>query len=348
MERAMQFEDFEREVRAYNEIYDRVETPISVHGDIGRLRAEYASLFDVFPNSVNESVRTRELIFDGHGGPIEGRLFSPKGAQAVTPAVIYIHGGGFIAGNVSVADGIASDIAATLGVRVVTFHYRLAPETRFPGALLDTVSVAEQVAARKDELGIDANCILLSGESCGGNLSVAGAMMLARKGSPPPIGIVPLNPIFDVHRWARKAVLDVSTSFANEIYEYTYGYLGPYFTWTDDAAASPLRARAIGRMPPAFFWTPRKDPLHLEVLQLAERLLEEGNSATVVIDEHAVHVPSVPAASSPSQTSRSKRFATAWPIYWAYQDVRWTTATLRRMDGIAQAAPRKKWRRMRG
>ena len=55
------------------------------------------------------------------------------------------------------------------------------------------------------------------------------------------------------------------------------------------STATALRSLVLGKMPPAYFWTPRKDPLHLEVLRLTERLIEEGNLAKIVIDEHAVH-----------------------------------------------------------
>lgn len=285
----MQCEDYENEVALYNKIYSEVETSISVHKDLARVRYEYVRLFRVFPNEIHDDVATRDLSFNGEGGPIPGRLFVPKGASDQTPAIIYIHGGGYIAGDISVADGIASDLAATLGIRVVSFGYRLSPDTHYPGALLDTVSVAEQVFERSAELGIDADKIMLSGESCGGNLSVTAAAVLSRKGNDRLKGIVPLNGIFDVHRWARQTVTNVSESFAKEIYEFTYGYLGPHFTWTEDTGASPLRARSLGKLPPAFFWSPVKDPLHLEVLQIAERMREEGGSAKVVLDDYAVH-----------------------------------------------------------
>ncbi|MEN3794649.1 alpha/beta hydrolase fold domain-containing protein [Fulvimarina sp. MAC3] len=98
--------------------------------------------------------------------------------------MVYIHGGGFIARELSVAVGIASDIAATLGVRVITFHYRLAPETRFPGALVDTLAVVEA------------------------------AMALTRKGGRQLREVVPVNAILDVHRWARCRVLDASPGWS--------------------------------------------------------------------------------------------------------------------------------------
>lgn len=281
--------EYEADVIEYENSYHDIMVPINTHHDVMRMRREYPELYKVYKNEMHSGAEAREISFESDGNTIAGRMFHKKGCQGNAPCIIYIHGGGFVAGDLTVVDGMASELAVDLGARVITFNYRLAPEACFPAALVDTVAVIEQVFNRCKELGVDSSRVILSGESCGGNISIAAPMVLRAKGGPTLCGIAPINPIFDVHRWARREVMDVSQSYADELYEYTSNYLGPHFTWIDDTGASPLRSQALGKMPPAFVWACRSDPLHLEALQLSERLVQEGNVAECFIDEYATH-----------------------------------------------------------
>ncbi|WP_372425144.1 alpha/beta hydrolase [Salinarimonas chemoclinalis] len=282
--------DPETEVAAYERIYDTAVNDEEALHDLPRFRQEYCALFRVFPNAVNPDVVTRDVVFEtADGTRLVGRLFRPRDAMGALPCLIYAHGGGFISGELWVTDGIASDFAARLGMAVVTYEYRLAPEHPFPVPLLDSVAVIEEVFARARELEVDPDRIAFGGESCGGNFAVAAPMVLAAKGGPRLRGALPVNPVFDVHRWARREVTDVDPAFAEEMYVFTSGYLGPDFTFVDSAGASPLRAARIGPLPRTFAWAAQKDPLHLELVELAARIRAEGGEIDYALDPHAVH-----------------------------------------------------------
>ncbi|WP_372425145.1 alpha/beta hydrolase [Salinarimonas chemoclinalis] len=282
--------DPEAEVAEYNRIYATVIDDVEALRELSRFRREFLDLFRTFPNSVNEAVVTRELVFDLPDATcIRGRLFRPRDATGETPCLVYAHGGGFVCGELWMTDGIASDIAARLGISVVTFAYRIAPEHPFPVPLLDCVAVIEEVFARARELEVDPDRIAFGGESCGGNFAISAPMVLAAKGGPRLRGALPVNPVFDVHRWARREVTDVDPAFAEEMYVFTSTYLGPRFLHVDSAGASPLRAARIGPLPRTFAWAAQKDPLHLELVELAARIRAEGGEIDYALDPHAVH-----------------------------------------------------------
>src|SRR5208283_1084382 len=81
-----------------------------------------------------EPVQTVEdRVLPGPGGPLAGRLYTPLSATAsLTPGLVYLHGGGLVAGSVDTHDGIARSLANAAGCRVLSLGYRLAPEHPFP------------------------------------------------------------------------------------------------------------------------------------------------------------------------------------------------------------------------
>ena len=102
---------------------------------------------------------------------------------------LYLHGGGYCSGDLAYAKCFASMLADKLGVRVFTYEYRLAPESKFPAALDDTVAAY----LRLSELGYRASDIVLCGESAGGGLCYALCLRLLELGHELPAGIVAVS-----------------------------------------------------------------------------------------------------------------------------------------------------------
>ncbi len=111
-----------------------------------------------------------------------------------TGLVLYIHGGGYTAGGLDYAKGFASTLSARLGMRVLTFEYRLAPENPYPAALDDTL-LAYRVAL---DLGYSSEYIVLAGESAGGGLCYALSMKIKELSLPRPAGIIAISPWCDL------------------------------------------------------------------------------------------------------------------------------------------------------
>lgn len=109
---------------------------------------------------------------ENHEVPI--RIYSPKGKdRQKSSAVIYIHGGWFIAGGFETHDAVARKIANKTGSAVIFVDYRLAPEHPFPTGLNDCIDTVKWVIENAESLGIDADQIGIIGDSAGGALAAS-------------------------------------------------------------------------------------------------------------------------------------------------------------------------------
>ncbi len=114
--------------------------------------------------------RVENSTIPGPAGAIPVRLYAPDGT-APFPVLLYFHGSGWVLNNLDTHDAICR--ALTNGARCLTVSvdYRLAPENPFPAAVNDCFAAATWIAQHAAELGGDAGCIAVGGDSAGGNLS---------------------------------------------------------------------------------------------------------------------------------------------------------------------------------
>ena len=108
--------------------------------------------------------------------------------------ILYLHGGGYTAGNLSYAKGFASVLASKCGIRVLAVEYALAPENVFPKALDDCLEAYGYLLSN----GYDPSQIILAGESAGGGLCYALCEKLRDKGRTLPAGIIAISPWVDL------------------------------------------------------------------------------------------------------------------------------------------------------
>ncbi|MDR3389638.1 MAG: alpha/beta hydrolase [Rudaea sp.] len=125
------------------------------------------------------------------------RLFRPDEAGANLPAILHIHGGGFIVGMAAMNDADNAARAGRHGAVVVSVDYRLAPETPFPGPIEDCYAALEWLFAEAATLGVDPRRIVVTGESAGGGLAAALALLARDRGLPPLAGQVLTYPMLD-------------------------------------------------------------------------------------------------------------------------------------------------------
>jgi acetyl esterase len=128
----------------------------------------------------------KDLTAEGPAGPIPLRLYRPKGVPASTalPALVFFHGGGWVIGDIETHDVLCRQFTAGAGISVVNVDYRLAPEHAFPAAIDDAWAATRWVADHAAELGIDARQLAVGGDSAGGNLAAAVALLARDKGGP--------------------------------------------------------------------------------------------------------------------------------------------------------------------
>lgn len=141
-----------------------------------------------------EAVHRHDVTVQKHNfESFEGAWVMPKEEQR-SGVILYLHGGGYTCGDIEYAKGFASTLASECGVRVFCAAYRLAPETRYPGALDDAEESYRYLLSK----GFDANQICLCGESAGGGLIYALCLRLKAKSLPLPCGIIAISPWVDL------------------------------------------------------------------------------------------------------------------------------------------------------
>jgi acetyl esterase len=99
---------------------------------------------------------------------LKARVYRPT--TEVSPTVVFLHGGGCVGGDIEIYDRSAQRLATETGALVILIDYRLAPETRFPGAFDDALAAVRDIATRIDEFGRNAQRIGLAGEVLGAAL----------------------------------------------------------------------------------------------------------------------------------------------------------------------------------
>src|SRR5438876_966502 len=213
----------------------------------------------------------------GPAGPMPVRIYRPK--DAVRGVLVYFHGGGWVVGSLEGADGACRALANRSRCVVISIGYRLAPETKFPGAVDDAYAATRWVFEHAVELRIDPARIAVGGSSAGGNLAAAAALVARDRGGPRiacPLLTVPATELS-------------SNAASHREFAEGYGLTSADMTWygthyvrsaadADDPYASVLRAD-LHDMPPAFVITAECDPLRDDGEEYAKRLAELGIAA---------------------------------------------------------------------
>jgi acetyl esterase/lipase len=231
---------------------------------------------------------------------------------APRPAVLHIHGGGYIAG--SVAEGIVplQLLSAAHGCVVVSVDYRLAPETRFPGSLEDNYAALRWLHANAKELGVDRNRIALLGESAGGGHVAALALAARDRGELPIAMQVMLYPMLDDRTGSSRAVPAHLGVFVWDAAANRFGWsalLGvPAGSDSVPHGAVPARVKDLRGLPPTFIGIGSIDLFVEEDIAYAQRLIQAGVPTELFIAPGGYHgfdiiVP---------EARISKRFKVAW------------------------------------
>jgi acetyl esterase len=203
------------------------------------------------------------------------RVYRPHQAQG---AVVWLHGGGFVMGDLDTEHAWAARLAAGSGATVISVNYRRAPEHPFPAALYDAYAALLWTAEHAvDQLGADPARIAVGGHSAGAGIAAAVALR-ARNQQGPPIRFQVLNqPELDDRQetCSARAFVDLPWMNRDKVTMTWRHYLGsapatPY--------AAPARAADLSGLPAAYMTTAEFDPLRDEGITYALRLLQAGVS----------------------------------------------------------------------
>jgi acetyl esterase len=226
---------------------------------------------------------------DTTGRRIFCRIYRPI-TGCVLPTLIYFHGGGWVWANVDTHDRMTREYAAAGQVAVVSVDYALSPEAKFPQALLECAAVVRFVAERGSEWGLDPARILLGGDSAGGNLALATALLLRDTGGPPLRGILANYPVSDC-RFDTPSYREFGAAGYGLSTERMAFYWSVYLPHEIDRLhplAAPLRADLAG-LPPVMVLLAELDVLRSEGEALVAKLREAGVAVETETFRGTVH-----------------------------------------------------------
>jgi acetyl esterase len=217
-----------------------------------------------------------DFTIDGPGGALPVRLYTPYGAGPF-PLLVYFHGGGWIAGNLDMADPLCHSLTSTARCLVLSVAYRLAPEHKFPAAVEDAFAATQWAAHCASRFNGDSTRLAVGGDSAGGHLAAV-VTHLARDQQGPALSYqMLLYPSTD-----HDALLDTSKrgyaysmNTLERIRFHSESYLND---WVEarHPHASPLRAPSFAHLPPALVVTAEYDYLYEQGRCYAERLQAAG------------------------------------------------------------------------
>jgi acetyl esterase len=225
-------------------------------------------------------------------GDVRVRIVRPAETIGELPVVLYVHGGGWVLGNAGTHDRLVRELAAGVGAAVVFVEYDRSPEAQYPVAIEQAYATARWIMADGASVGLDPARMVVAGDSVGGNMTAALAILAKQRG--------------DV-RFVHQSMYYPVTDAAQDTASYLEFADGPFLTakgmaWFWDCyapdprrrseiTASPLRASLadLAGLPPAFLIVDENDVLRDEGEAYARRLLEARVPTTTVRYNATIH-----------------------------------------------------------
>jgi acetyl esterase/lipase len=232
------------------------------------------------------------ITVPAEAGDVRVRIVKPAGTTGTLPAVLYMHGGGWILGNAGTHDRLVRELAVGARAALVFVEYDRSPEARYPVAIEQGYATARWIVRHGAGEGLDASRLAVAGDSVGGNMTAALTHLAKRRGD-----------VAFVHQSMYYPVTDA----AQDTGSYREFADGPHLTakamawfwdaYTTDPAqraevtASPLRATLddLAGLPPAFLIVDENDVLRDEGEAYARRLTEAGVPTTSVRYNGTLH-----------------------------------------------------------
>lgn len=238
--------------------------------------------------------RVTDHTAPGPRGPVRVRVYRPVASAGRSPGLLWVHGGGFTAGDIDMAESdiVARELVARAGAVVASVDYRLAgPETRFPAPLEDVEAAWTWFTAHARDLGADPARLCLGGCSAGGNLATAAALRLTDRDGRRPVALVLGYPFLHfpvpaVEISGLSALPEILRFPLDHIAEVARGYVGRIDDLPADAMPGSRHPRGL---PPTLLALSDVDELRGSGHLFALQLREAGVSVQVEIAEGMPH-----------------------------------------------------------
>lgn len=252
-------------------------------------RAAYEAGAGVLEIASKALPRVEDIAIPARDGTqLHARLYAPSTAQPL-PVLLYLHGGGFTIGSVATHDTLCRELAFQAGCAVVSLDYRLAPEHKFPTAINDAWDALQWLHQQGQTLGLDSSCMAVGGDSAGGTLAAACALLARDAGQPLQLQLL-IYPGTCAHqdtdshlRYATGLVLE------REGIHWFFNHYVRDAADREDWRFAPLLAPDVEGVAPAFFCLAELDPLVDEGVQYADMLRMAGVPVELEIYKGVTH-----------------------------------------------------------
>ncbi len=236
--------------------------------------------------------RVEDRTIPGPMRPIPLRVYQPRAARPdeSLPVLVWFHGGGFVIGDLDTHDSTCRRLAKEGDCLVVAVDYRLAPESKFPAAVDDSLAATRWVLQHGREIGADVRRVAVGGDSAGGNLATVAALLARDEGLPPLVYQLLIYPCVAPEPETRSHKLFAEGHLLTR--KTITWFFGQYLRTsrdTQDFRYAPLVADDLAGLPPAFVLVAGHDPLRDEGVQYATRLVEAGIDVTLVNMSGMIH-----------------------------------------------------------
>ena len=231
--------------------------------------------------------QVEDLEIPGPNGQVPVRLYRPA-ITGPLPLLVYFHGGGWVMGNIDTHDGLCRSLANSAQCLVASVDYRLAPEHKYPAAVEDAYAATSWLAEHSGRW--QTNATIVAGDSAGGNLAAAVALMARDRAAPPLKLQVLVYPITDFSfETASYAQFADGYLLTKEAMKWFWEHYLATPTQGTEPYASVLQAASLRGLPPALVIAAGYDPLRDEGKAYADRLAQAGVLVTYKCYESMLH-----------------------------------------------------------
>jgi acetyl esterase/lipase len=225
-------------------------------------------------------------------GDARVRIVKPRGATGMLPVIVYMHGGGWILGNAATHDRLVRELAVGSGAAIAFVEYPNSPEARYPTAIEQGYATAQWITRNGASKGLDAARMAVAGESVGGNMAAALALMAKERGDVTFVQQSMYYPVTD-------AAMNTASydQFANGYYlsrtemEWFWDAYAPDLAQRSEITASPNQASTeqLRGLPSAYLCVDEADVLRDEGEAYAAKLRSAGVPVTTVRYDGIIH-----------------------------------------------------------
>jgi acetyl esterase len=259
-------------------------------GGLNSLRATLEANAVALPGRKVDVTDVRNIELQGPNGPVNARLYKPRGIST-PPLTVFYHGGGFVAGSLDTHDGVCREMAAHTKTAVLSVDYRLAPEYPFPAGIEDAYHALVWASSNGAALEVDVTRIAVAGDSAGATIALITAIRARDELGPVIRAQLIFYPCTDLRDTAYASREENAEGYGltEGARKMLTGLYAPTDQLRHNPRISPLLQKNLAGLPPTLIITCQYDPLRDEGLAMADALYTAGADVCAQTADGMIH-----------------------------------------------------------